>query len=91
MSLEQRLQYFLFDGLAKAFERLGWAFTEQEHGHAFIKKLNDLSEIIVFRKARAFTRAETVEVLSYAEGVTFKDFEGEYIKVYEGNPPLMPL
>ena len=91
MSLEQRLLYFFFDELAKAFENLGWTFTEREHGYGFIKKLNGLTETIVFRKSPAFTRAETMQILSHAEEVTFKNFENEYIKVCGGKPRLMPL
>jgi len=92
--LSGRLTYIFRSGLTKALNALGWEhYDDPDEARVirFKKKVGSVTEILVFRKSEAFTNGEVREVLSNTRGITYEDFEKEYIAAYEGEPPLMPM
>ena len=92
--LKGRLAYIFKGGLTKALIALGWEqYEDPDEARVlrFKKKVGDVVEILVFRKSEAFANGEIKEAIMNTRGITYEDFEKEYIAAYKGEPPLMPM
>ncbi len=91
MVSEERLRYIFADGATKALEQLGWTKFKKEPRCVFTKGSGNVVEILVFRKSLIVTKAEVSETLSNTSGISFEEFLEVYVRIYDGEPPLVPL
>lgn len=65
--------------------------VEHRSALVFTKDVGGVTEVLVFRKSKALTRAEVREIAENTNGISYQAIEEAYIAAHGGEPPLMPM
>ena len=87
----KRLGYIWCDGATQALISLGWTAREHANACPFSKRFEKVTEFPSFRKSKVVTELEVIEQIVNSRGIKYNDFLQEYLKFYNGKPPMVPM
>ena len=83
--------YVFADGLERSLVAMNWTRVDRDDVIAYTKLVSAVTEVLVFRKSKAWATLEVHGPLDNTNGITFDEFAVAYAAANGGGWPVMPM